>query len=501
MWNEIINNFLGFLNNPTIFLVILGGVFWGIIWGAIPGLSTTMSLALLVPLTYGYDASLSIIFLIAAYSAGVYGGCLSAILMNIPGTPSAIATTFDGYKMAGKNQAGKAIWYATTSSGVGGIIGLIILVTSTPLLAKIALTFSNQEYVAIALFGVCILAYIAPGSTFKGIISGVFGLLLGTVGMDLITGVPRFDFGTADLLGGVPIEASAIGLFGLSEIIIQVEKCKISYKLQREIEKVSLKAKDLLIHYKLIIKSSIIGIFVGVIPAAGDCISTMVAYAQGKLSSKNPEKWGTGIPEGVIAPESANNAGVGGALIPMLTLGIPGDSMTAILIGGLMIHGVRPGPLLFVNNQPLIAQIFLSLFIAILFTTIVGLVSANKIILVLSIPRYILLPVIVIVCIIGSYASGNSIFNIGVMIVFGVLGYLMKKLDIPISPIVLGMVIGPILEDNFRRSLIITRGDLFTFFKRPISLILIILVIIFLFFPFFKKVLQKIYNSVQKNNS
>ncbi|GAG71954.1 unnamed protein product [marine sediment metagenome] len=498
MWSVIIDTFPNFFIHPIMLIVILGGVLWGIIWGSIPGLSTTMSLALLVPLTFGYDANISIVFLIAAYTAGVYGGCLSAILMNIPGTPSAIATTFDGHKMAQKNQAGQAIWYATTSSFIGGMIGCFILVSATPILAKIALTFSNQEYVAIALFGVCILAYISPGSTFKGVISGILGLLLGTVGMDLITGVPRFDFGTVELLGGVSIEASAIGLFGISEIIDQVEKYEVSYKVKQEIEKVLLKAKDILTHYKLIIKSSIIGTVVGVIPAAGDCISTMVAYAQGKASSKHPERWGTGIPEGVIAPESANNAGVGGALIPMLTLGIPGDSMTAILIGGLMIHGIRPGPMLFVNNLPLVATIFISLFLGIIFTTIIGLVSVKKIVIFLTIPRYFLLPIIVIICIIGSYASGNSFFNVRIMIIFGVIGYLMKKLDIPISPIVLGMVIGPLLEDNFRRSLMITQGDLFTFFKRPISLILIILVIIFLFFPFFKKVSQKIYNSVQK---
>ena len=479
-------------------LAVLGGVLWGIIFGATPGLSTTMSLALLVPLTFGYDENVAISFLIGAYSAGVYGGCLSAILINIPGTPSAIATTFDGYKMAQKNQAGQAIGYATISSAFGGIIGWFILVSFSPILAKIALTFGNQEYVAIALFGVGILAYISPGSTFKGVIAGIFGLLLGTVGMDLITGVPRFDFGTVELLGGISVVALAIGLFGISEIINQLENYVISYKVVQEIKDVLPKAKDILIHYKLIIKSSIIGTIVGVIPAAGDAISTMVAYAQGKASSKHPEMWGTGIPEGIIAPESANNAGVGGALIPMLTLGIPGDSMTAVLIGGLMIHGLRPGPLLFRDNLPFISTIFIALFIAIILTTIIGLLSAQKLAMFLSIPRYFLLPVITVMCIIGAYAFHNSNFDIKLMMVFGVIGYLMKKLDIPIAPVVLGQVIGPILEDNFRRSLIITHGDIFTFFKRPISLILIILLVFFLFFPLLKRVPQKIYNSVQK---
>lgn len=491
MLNTIINTIPVFLTHPIMLLAVLGGVLWGIIFGATPGLSTTMSLALLVPLTFGYDENVAICFLIGAYSAGVYGGCLSAILINIPGTPSAIATTFDGYKMAQKNQAGQAIGYATITSAIGGIIGWFILVSFSPILAKIALSFSNQEYVAIALFGVCILAYISPGSTFKGVIAGIFGLLLGTVGMDLITGVPRFDFGTAELLGGISVVALAIGLFGISEIINQLENYVISYKVVQEIKNVLPKAKDILIHYKLIIKSSIIGTIVGVIPAAGDAISTMVAYAQGKASSKHPEMWGTGIPEGIIAPESANNAGVGGALIPMLTLGIPGDSMTAVLIGGLMIHGLRPGPLLFRDNLPFVSTIFISLFIAIILTTIIGLLSAKKLAMFLSIPRYFLLPVITVMCVIGSYAFHNSIFDIELMIVFGVIGYLMKKLGIPIAPVVLGLVIGPILEDNFRRSLIITHGDIFTFFKRPISLILIILLVFFLFFPFLKRVIQK----------
>ena len=480
--------------HPIMLLVILGGVLWGIIFGATPGLSTTMSLALLVPLTFGYDANISIAFLIAAYSAGVYGGCLSAILINIPGTPSAIATTFDGYMMAKKNQAGQAIGYATISSAIGGIIGWFVLVSFSPILAKFALSFSNQEYVAIALFGVCILAYISPGSTFKGVIAGIFGLLLGTVGMDLITGIPRFDFGTAELLGGISVVPLAIGLFGFSEIINQIENYGISYEAIKEIKNVLPKLKDILVHYRLIIKSSLIGTVVGVIPAAGDAISTMVAYAQGKASSKHPERWGTGIPEGIIAPESANNAGVGGALIPMITLGIPGDPMTAVLIGGLMIHGLRPGPLLFRDNLPFVSTIFMSLFFAIIFTTIIGLASAKKIAMILSIPRYFLLPVITVMCVIGAYAFNNSFFDIGLMIFFGVIGYLMKKLNIPIAPVVLGHILGPILEDNFRRSLIITHGDIFTFFKRPISLALIILVIIFLFFPFIKKGFSKIYS-------
>jgi len=487
--------------NPIMLLVILGGVLWGIMFGATPGLSTTMSLALLVPLTFGYDANISIAFLIAAYSAGVYGGCLSAILINIPGTPSAIATTFDGYMMAKKNQAGQAIGYATIASGIGGIIGWFVLVSFTPILAKLALSFSNQEYVAITLFGVCILAYISPGSTFKGVIAGIFGLLLGTVGMDLITGIPRFDFGTVELLGGISVVPLAIGLFGLSEIINQIENYAVSYEIVKEVKNVLPKLKDILVHYRLIIKSSLIGTVVGVIPAAGDAISTMVAYAQGKASSKHPQKWGTGIPEGIIAPESANNGGVGGALIPMITLGIPGDPMTAVLIGGLMIHGLRPGPLLFRDNLPFVCTIFMSLFFAIIFTTIIGLLSAKKIAMFLAIPRHFLLPVITVMCVIGAYAFNNSFFNIELMIIFGIVGYLMKKLNIPIAPVVLGHVLGPIFEDNFRRSLIITHGDIFTFFKRPISLTLIILILIFLFFPFIRKSFTKIYDNLQKNNS
>jgi len=499
MWNAVINSIPEFFSHPIMLVIILGGVLWGTIFGATPGLTTTMSLALLVPLTFGYDENLAISFLIAAHSAGVYGGCLSAILINIPGTPSSIATTFDGYRMTQKNQAGLAIGYATISSAIGGIIGWFILVTFSPILAKVAVSFSNQEYVAIALFGVCILSYVSPGSTFKGLIAGIFGLLLGTVGMDLITGVPRFDFGTVELLGGISIVPLAIGLFGVSEMITQIEEDMIKHKVTQEIKEINNvlpKVKNILVHYKLIIKSSIMGIIIGAIPAAGDALSTMIAYAQGKISSKYPEKWGTGIPEGIIAPESANNAGVGGALIPMLTLGIPGDPATAVLIGGLMIHGLRPGPLLFRDNLPFISTIFISFFIAIIFTTIIGLLSARKLAMFLLIPRYFIIPVITVMCIIGAYAIRNSLYDIGIMIFFGVLGYFMKKLAIPIAPVIFGLVISPILEDNFRRALIITRGDIFTFFKRPISLSLIILAILFLFYPFIKKSFIKIYNNL-----
>lgn len=436
-----------------------------------------MSISILVPLTFGVETTKAMAFLIGAYFGGEYGGSISAILMNIPGTPAAIMTTLDGYPMAQKGEAGRAIGLATLSSGLGGVFSLLCLGIFAPLIARFALTFSAEEYVALALFGLSVLAYISPGNTLKGLVAGVMGLLLATVGSDPMTAYPRFTFGSAHLYGGLSIVPVCIGLFGLSGILTQLEEEK-SVVVEQRITNIVPKAVEFIRMKTTIIRSAIIGAIIGAIPGTGSAIAAAVAYAQEKRYSRHPEQLGQGAPEGVVAPETANNACVGGALIPMMTLGIPGDTITAVLLGALLIHGLRPGPLLFTEHPDFVATVVVSLGVAIVLTVILGLSCARIFAKLISLPRHFLMPIILVLCVVGSYAQYNSLFDVAIMLVFGILGYAMTKVDIPIAPAVLGFILGPILEDNLRRALMLSGGSLLPFVTRPITVVLLVLTVL-----------------------
>lgn len=468
---------LQILGDPATLIGCVLGVIWGIIFGAAPGLSTTMSLSILVPLTFGVETTRAIAFLMGAYFGGVYGGSLSAILINIPGTPSAIMTTLDGHPMAKRGEAGRAIGLATIASCLGGLFSLLCLGIFAPLIARFALTFSAEEYVALALFGLSVLAYISPGNTLKGLASGVMGLLVATVGADPMTAYPRFTFGSAHLYGGLSIVPVCIGLFGLSEILTQLEEDK-KVVIEQRIRNIIPRATEFIRMRMTILRSAVIGTIIGAIPAAGSSIAAAVSYAQEKRYSSHPEQLGNGAAEGVVAPETANNASVGGALIPMLTLGIPGDPMTAVLIGALLIHGLRPGPLLFKEHPDFVATVVVTLGIAIVLTCILGLSCARIFARLISIPKHFLIPAILVMCVVGSYAEYNSLFDVGVMLAFGVLGYAMTKVNMPIAPAVLGFVLGPILEDNLRRALMLSGGSLMPFVTRPITALLLVLTVL-----------------------
>lgn len=465
------------ITNPAVLASIVLGSIWGIIFGAAPGLSTTMSLSILVPLTFGVETSRAIGFLIGAYFAGVYGGSLSAILINIPGTPSAIMTTLDGNAMARKGEAGKAIGLATVASTLGGLFSLVCLAVFAPLISKFALTFSAEEYVGLALFGLSVIAYITPGNTLKALAAGGIGLLIATIGADPMTSFPRFTFGSAHLYGGLSIVPVCIGLFGLSGLLIQLEE-DITYTVTQNIDRIVPRLSEFWKMKMCVVRSAAIGTVIGAIPAAGSSIAAAVAYAQEKRVARNPNQLGKGAPEGIVAPETANNASVGGALIPMLTLGIPGDPMTAVLIGALLIHGLRPGPLLFKDHPDFVALVMVTLAIAIIVTCVLGLAGAKIFARIISLPKRTLFPAIFVLCVVGSYAEYNSVFDIWTMLVFGVLGYIMNKTDMPISPVVLGFVLGPILEDNLRRALMLSGGGLLSFVTRPVSLILLVLTVL-----------------------
>lgn len=468
--------------DPMMVLLALLGTIIGILVGSIPGLTSTMGLAVFTPLTFGADPAKAIVFLIGIYQGSVYGGSISAVLVNIPGTPSAIATGFEGYPMALRGEAGRAIGFATVGSTMGGLFGIAVLCFSALTLARIALGFSAEEYVALVLLGLSIIAYISPGSLLRGMVAGVIGLLLGTVGQDPTTAYPRFTFGMVGLFSGVELIPALIGFFGVTEVLTQIEK-RLSLNVIQNFKNILPRFAELKKLWATIIRSSLIGVFVGAVPAAGGAIAAMMAYGVEKRVSKQPEKFGTGTPNGIVAPESANNASVGGAFIPMLTLGIPGDPMTAVLIGALMIHGLPIGPVLFKAHADFVSSIFIGNTLSLILILILGLAFARFFAKVITTPPYILMPIILIFCMIGSYAIRNSLFDIGITLFCGLLGYLLNKVDIPVAPLTLGLVLGPMLEENFRRVMILSEGKYTTLFTRPISLSILIFTVLFLFYP------------------
>jgi putative tricarboxylic transport membrane protein len=482
---------LHFFTNPLMYVSSFLGVLVGVVFGALPGLTATMTIAVFIPFTFGLAPTISFAFLLGLYSGAVYGGSISAILINIPGTPSAIATSLDGYPMSQQGRAGEAIGISTISSTIGGFLSVIVLMFAAPAIASVALKFSAEEYVGITLIGLSVIAIISPGSTVKGLISGVFGLIIGIVGIDPITGFPRFIMGRAELLEGIDSIPVMIGMYGLSEMLVQISDVQYITVVKQKISKLIPPLKDLKRILATVIRSSFIGVIIGALPAAGGSIASLVAYGQEKRFGKRRDELGTGIIEGVAAPEAANNASTGGALIPMLTLGIPGDAMTAVLMGGLIIQGLRPGPLLFQQQMPFVSSIFISLLLSVVFMCIIGLVGAKYFARLIGFPKKYLIPAILVFCLVGSYAISNSIFDIWVLIISGIVGFVMRKLSFPIAPIVLGMILGPLFESNFRRSLMLSEGNWATFVQRPISLGFLIVVVLVLVGPMILKRFNK----------
>lgn len=482
---------LQYFANPAMLLASFLGVLVGIIFGALPGLTTTMTIAVFIPFTFGMSPFISFAFLLGLYTGAVYGGSVSAILMNIPGTPSAIATSLDGYPMSQAGRAGEAIGISTVSSTIGGFLSVFVLMFAAPAIASIALEFSAEEYVGITLIGLSIIAIISPGSTVKGLLAGVIGLIIGIVGLDPITGYPRFIMGRAELIEGIDSIPVMIGMYGLSEMLVQISSDKYKATIVQKISSIVPPFKSIKRIFPTVVRSSFIGVIIGALPAAGGSIAALVAYGQEKRLGKRKELLGTGVIEGIAAPEAANNASTGGALIPMLTLGIPGDPMTAVLMGGLIIQGLRPGPLLFQQQMPFVSSIFISLLLSVVFMCILGLLGARLYAKLISFPKKYLIPAILVFGLIGSYAISNSIFDIWVLIISGFVGFIFRKISIPIPPIILGMILGPLFESNFRRSLMLSEGNWATFVQRPISLFFLIVVVFLLSGPTLMKQLKK----------
>ncbi|MDF9277602.1 tripartite tricarboxylate transporter permease [Arthrobacter sp. EH-1B-1] len=489
MSGDMLVSVLAELFSLDVLLVMLLGVLGGILIGSLPGLSATMAIALLIPVTFSMETIPGLVLLVSVYTAAVYGGSISAILLQTPGTPSSAATSLDGYQMTLKGEGAKALSVATIASVVGGVLSGIALLFVAPKLAQVSLAFGAPEYFMIAVFGLTIVGGLAGKSMAKGIAAAVVGLLLGTIGIDLLTGYPRFTFGAASLEGGISLIPAMIGLFSMAQVMVLVESrgnTGETITTPSSVRGSSLPSKAELRRITPTIgKSSIIGTFVGILPGAGGDIGSWIAYNEAKRSSKRRHEFGKGAIEGVAAPEAANNAVVGGALIPMLTLGIPGSTATAILLGGLIMQGMIPGHELFTVFAVETYSMISGFILATIVMGVIGLLGARYFVKVASVPNGIIAALIVVLSVIGSYAMANNIFDVGVMVAFGAIGYLMKKADIHPAPVILGLILGPIAETGFRQSLIMAADSplLAFYLQRPITVGLIILTLLTLLAP------------------
>ncbi len=465
------NILLGLTNVLTLIniLAIIGGTCIGLFVGAMPGLSATMAIALLLPLTFGLPPATGISMLAALYLAAMYGGSIAAILIRTPGTPAAAATVLDGYPMSQKGQAGKALGVSLTASLVGGVISSIALLTVAPILGGIALKFGPVELFAVAVLGLTMIGSLSQGSPVKGLLAGVVGVMIAMVGMDAISGAPRFTFGSIQLYSGIPFVVALIGLFSIPQAIRLIEKDQQLIKPGSIKDKMLPTFKELKSMWVTMIRSGFIGIFTGLIPGTGGDTACWFGYNEAKRFSKHKEKFGTGYPEGVAAAEAANNAVVGGALIPTLALGIPGSSATAILMGGLMVHGIMPGPTLMTQYADITYTLIWALFLANFVLFGVGLLFTRVSVSVTKVPNKVLGPIIIILSVIGAFSINNNIYNVYQMLLFGLLGYLMDKIKIPSAPMIIGMILGMMLDNSFNQSLMMSQGDYFVFFKNPIS--------------------------------
>ena len=473
---ELLSNLgagLGYVMGFVPIVKIIFGVAMGIIAGATPGLSPSMGVALLVPFTYAMPPTLALILLVAIYIASNYGGSITAVTINAPGTPSSVVTSFDGYPLTKMGKPGMALGVSLVASTIGGIVGTLILIFFSGPLAKLALKFHPAEYFALAIFGLTTVASLGGKNWIKAFIAAMFGLLINTIGIDPISGVSRFTFGRSFLYDGFSLIPALIGLFALSEIFKQLESGNFDRK---PIDSSKQKWPTFLEYWKLkltILRSSAIGTIIGIFPGAGATIAAFISYDVTQKLSETPDEFGKGSLDGVAAAEGANSSSVGGALIPLLTFGIPGSASTAVLIGALMIHDLTPGPQLFVSNPDIIYGLLASLLFANIILLGLGFFGSRLWIKVTTIPKQLLFPIIFAVSIIGSFAVRNSFFDVVACLGFGVFGWILKRYNYPVAPIVLGMVLGNIAETNFIRAVMM--GGWSIFFIRPGSFIMLLI--------------------------
>lgn len=468
----------------------------GLVIGILPGLTATMGVALLVTLTYKMAPDQAILTLMCVYLGAIYGGSRTAILLNIPGTPANAAATLDGHPLALQGKAGLAMGLATTSSTLGTLVGIFFLAIIAPVLSEAALKFGSYEFFWLALFGVVISGQMTGSDTpLKGYIAGILGLLVAMIGMETLHAHQRFTFGIPALGGGVDLIPAMVGAFGLAEILSSMKRTAIA-NIAPVNDRVVPSLREIFQYWKTIIRSGIIGTFVGIIPGVGEDVGSWTSYAAAKRASKNPEQFGKGSQEGLIAAETGDNAVVSAAMIPTLTLALPGSAAAAVLIAAMLIHGIRPGPMLMVENPVFLYQVVAMLLLATLANLIFGLSLTKLFIKVLSVPRERLMAVIYVLCVVGSFAITQRMFDVYVMLVFGVIGFVLREMKYPMAPLVLGIVLGDLLDLNLRRGLMLTNGDPMPFFTRPISAVicLVIVVIILMSIPAVSKRVRTIFN-------
>lgn len=463
-------------------LAMIAGTAVGYFIGAIPGLTPSIGIALMVPFTFGMDPVISMVMLVSLYMSAEYGGGITAILLNAPGTAAAAATAFDGYPMAKKGQAGKALTISILASGFGALSSTVFLILTAVPLSIFALAFGPSEYFALAVFGLSLVSSLGGKSLLRAFIAMFIGLLAVTIGLDPVNGTLRYVF-HLDLIEGIPFLPALIGLFALSEVFYMLEGVDDKPVEPEKIKGLGVEASFLKSHWFSFLRSSVIGYVIGVIPGAGATIASLVSYNEAKRASRSPETFGTGNPEGIIGSESANNAAVCGALAPMLALGVPGSASAAILIGALTIQGIEPGPLLFTKNPEIPYSIFVVLLFSVPFMVCIGLFGLRLWMKVTAIPKGLLATCITAICIVGAYSSGNNLYPVWVTILSGIVGYLLRKVHIPMAPIVLALVLGFMMEVNFRRAYIQSGGDLSVFLKHPITMALIVLSILSVALP------------------
>ena len=476
---------MGFLNNltmafsialePANLLVCFIGVLIGTLVGVLPGLGPTSAISLLLPITFTLSPVQAIIMLAGIYYGAQYGGSTTSILVNIPGEASSMITCLDGYQMARKGRAGPALGIAAFGSFIGGTFTVVMLMLLAPPLAGIALKFGPPEYTALMFFGITMVTCLSSGSLVRSLMMGAFGLLLGSIGTDLVTGVERYALGITELQDGIGIVPVIMGLFGISEVLLNLE----SLAEQREVFKTSIKGlfptrQDWKDSAWPITRASLVGFFLGLIPGIGAAISAMISYAMEKKLSRHAGEFGKGAIEGVAGPETANNATAGAAFIPLLSLGIPSNVVLAVLMGGFLIHGITPGPLLLKEHPALFWGVVGSMYIGNVMLLVLNLPLIGIWVRILKVPYAILFPLIFLFCLVGAYSLNKSAFDILIMILFGIIGYLMKKFDYAAPPLVLAFILGPMLEENLRQSLIISGGSFLIFFSRPLSAVFVI---------------------------
>ena len=465
------------------------GLFVGVIFGSLPGLTATMGVALFLPVTFSMEPIPAMMLLLGIYCGGIYGGSITAILIKTPGTPASAATVLDGYQMAQKGHPALALDTALMASTVGGIFSALVLLFAAPSVAKVAVKFSSAEKFMLAFFGLSIIATIAGKHIFKGLLSASIGLFAACIGLDPIEGLPRFTFGMDRFQTGIDIIPALIGLFAITEILNKV------YIGDQAVGEVVLPKEHMTFRqfrscFKDIIKSSVIGTVIGAIPGTGATTAAFLSYMEARRSSPCPEEFGTGHINGIAAPEAGNNGVTGATLIPLLTLGIPGDTVTAVMLGALMMQGLTPGPALFTTQAKLMYTIMVGMLFVNIFMMLQGKILLKAFIHITKVPTTLLSSILVVLCVVGGFSVNNSVYDVFIMLFFAALGYYMNRLKLPTTPLLLALILAPMAEENLRRALVVSKGSWWIFVQRPVSCVFLIITICAIIFPIALGVIQ-----------